>query len=754
MQFDLSNQVIARIDDEVRPLPRRTLDLGNIFTPELGVLSPQRTEIAPRGKGRDAALIAYSERLRQSYRINEGGIRDGMVKLGQAFQDGQTIVITCFCRAGEICHADVVKTAIEKVGEALKVRGNIAHRSHELVQEQSPAANRMNPRTQRAINEILSATRSDLVLSRLEDTEGRNRSEHASHLNGYSQFLRDLYERGTVVRDGVLITPRENLSSSAPLAVASVEYAFKKLVPILNESRAKELAPRIVDFGAKIAGANADRDTKIKVFNWIYGALEGRKEFLQRDDSSPVNETKAERFDRTLSEIANLAEEMARLEPSERFILTETSKEHEGAERDKGNDDLSLDKVYDNAISQEGQIQEVDPDYSVGEIQDFERVELGSADLSERAADLSQEELDKWINVRLPILDELLESGMPVDSILRPYQNDIYHAAKEDPSSKQAAVDDLRFASAYIEHQLKQPESRLRHFNPRYRNYATMLEGATSRSEVIDAASKIRLENARLGFQWDRMTDAQKAGTPHPLTSKEIQFLFTEASPRHYTSEMTSVRLAYSIAGDAARTKTDALIRAEISPSREAQQLIDSLESRMERRHIKDSISATRHFLQSLKTPNDELRYKNPFDYREVYQKLPPAERDFVYRRSVNQKENLELRLLDASRDSPTAKPENVLVEKTKERINTFREALKTDIADTLENSPDMNPKELKELTNRMIVMNLEKAGSNDIDQTHTRDLGRELGENIAKRKPHEVVRYAVINSPEMSRIR
>lgn len=120
----------------------------------------------------------------------------------------------------------------------------------------------------------------------------------------------------------------------------------------------------------------------------------------------------------------------------------------------------------------------------------------------------------------------------------------------------------------------------------------------------------------------------------------------------------------------------------------------------------------------------------------------------------MNQKENLELRLLDASRDSPTAKPENVLVEKTKERINTFREALKTDIADTLENSPDMNPKELKELTNRMIVMNLEKAGSNDIDQTHTRDLGRELGENIAKRKPHEVVRYAVINSPEMSRIR
>ncbi len=748
MQFDLSNQVIARIEGEVRPLPRRTLDLGNIFTPELGVLAPQRTEIAPRGRARDAALIAYSERLRQSYKTNEGGIRDGMVKLGQAFQDGQTIAISCFCRAGEICHADVVKTAIEKVGEALKVRGNIAHSSHELVQEQSSAPNRTNPRTQRAINEILSATRSDLILSKLEDTEGRNRSEHASHLNGYSQFLRDLYERGAVVRDGVLITPREDLTSSVPLAVASVEYAFKKIEPILNESRAKELAPRIVDFGAKIAGANADRDTKIKVFNWIYGALEGRKEFLQRDDSSPVNETKTERFDRTLNEIASLAEEMARLEPSDRSALTETMTEREGVERNKG-EDLSLDKVYEDAISQEGQIQEVDPDYSVGEIQDFERVELGSTDLSQRAAHMSEEELDKWINVRLPILDEMLESGMPVDSILKPYHNDIYYAAKEDPSGKQAAVDDLRFASAYIEHQLKQPESRLRHFNPRYRNYAAMLEGATARSEVIDAASKIRLENARLGFEWDRMADARKAGTPHPLTSKEMQLLFTEVSPRHYTSEMTAVRLAYSNAGDAARTKTDALIRAEISPSREAQQLIDGLEARMERRQMKDALSATRHFLQSLKTPNDELRYKNPFDYREVYQKLPPAERDFVYQRAVHQKESLESRLVDASMDRPTARPENIPGE-TKERINTFREALKVGIADALENSPDMSPRELKERTSSMILINLEKAGSKDLGQTHILDMGRELGEQIAKRKPYEIERSVVPNRSEV----
>jgi tetrahydromethanopterin S-methyltransferase subunit B len=149
MKLDASNQVVARIDDEERPRPRRTLDLGNIHTPELGLLSPQRTEIAPKGAGRDAALVAYSERLRNSYKTNEGGLRDGMLKLGEAFRNGETIAVSCFCRAGEACHADVVKIAIEKIGHAMKVREVVAEKSKQSVNEQT-AIFRTNPRTERA----------------------------------------------------------------------------------------------------------------------------------------------------------------------------------------------------------------------------------------------------------------------------------------------------------------------------------------------------------------------------------------------------------------------------------------------------------------------------------------------------------------------------------------------------------------------------------------------------------------------------
>lgn len=736
MNTDLSNQVIARIDDETRPLPRRTLDLGNIHTPELGSLSPRRNEIAPRGAGRDAALIAYTERLRNSYKTNEGGLRDGMLKLGEAFRDGQTIAISCFCRAGEACHADVVKMAIEKVGHAMRAREAAAEKAQKPVDGHVTAL-RTNPRTQRAINEILSVGRSEMLLAKLEDTDGRNRSEHASHLNGHSQFVRDLYERGAVVRDGVLISPKENPSSSPPLAIATNEYAVKRVAAILGESRARELAPQIIEYGTRIAGSFADRDTKIKVFNWIYGALEGRNEFLHsgertHENGSKDNASGEEKLERTLKEIARLAEEMSRLEPSDKLIPVDDQRS--AAERaDRSDDNLSLERMYEEAITLEPEPRSPDLGESAVGYQEFERIELGDTTLSRLASDMSEDELDRWIDVRLPALDEALESGTRVDSILKVFQNNVYHAAKDSPADKQSAIDDLKFASAYIEHQLRQPDSRLRHFNARYRNYAAMLEIASSRDEVMEVASKIRLENAKVGFQWKTLPEAEKAKTPPPLTSKEMQFLFTEASPRHYTSEMTAAKLSYMSVGNEAKTKTDALMRGEIMPSPEAAQLIESLESRVGRRQVKDSVSASKHFLQSLKTPNSELRYKNEFDHSEIYRKLPPAERDFVYQRAVLQKESLETRLIDRASDRQT--PASTTVHKSPATdFNALREDLKTRFLEFVTKNPKLNDHELSEGVTLILETSLANKGlAGRVDHDSIKALSHELSDGIGK---------------------
>lgn len=720
MNIDLSNQVIARIDDAPAQHPRRTLDLGNIYTPELGLLSPLRSEIAPRGLGRDRALVAYSERLRQNYRANDAGIREGMLKLGEAYRNGLPVAVSCFCRGGEMCHADVVKMAIEKVGRSL-VKDSAHQRPPEIPERAAPGR-LSNPRTERAVNEILSVGRSDLLLSKLEDTEGRNRSEHASYLNLHSQFVRDLYERGAAVRNGVLIEPQENPSIARPLAIASVEYALKRLGPLANESRAKELAPKIVEYGSKIAGTSADRDTKIKVFNWVYGALEGRNDLLKTDERLPEVETKEERFDRTLSEIASLAEEMSKLEPSDRLNQNGQLTEFEGAEKDRSDDDLSLEIVYEAGTRETA--------HSVAGIREFERVELGDMTLSRLAGDMSERELEKWVSVKLPVLDEMLESGTPVDVILKPFQNGIYQAVKNDPANKQAAIDDARFASAYVKHQLKQPESSLRHSNARYRDYAGLLERAASREEVIDAASRIRLENAQIGFRWNELPEPEKAKTPRALTSREMQYLFTEASPRHYTSEMTATRLAYLNAGEAARTKTDALMRGEIKPSQEATHLVESLESRLARTHLKDSISGTKHFLQSLKTPNNELRFKNSFDHAETYRKLPPAERDFIYQRAIQQKDVLESKLMGNFAADSSLTPEPIRVGSPNAKTDSFRESLKGDLMETFTTNPDLNNGSL-DRTSLLVEKNLEALGLEVVPKDGLRTLSRELHSGI-----------------------
>lgn len=732
MHTDLSNQVFARIDKETSYTTRRPLVLENISTPELGLLSPQRSEIAPRGLGRDDSLMAYSERLRQSYRANENGFRDGMLKLGEAVREGQTVAVSCFCRAGQICHADIVKNAIEKVGRSL-VR-EAAREKALLVGEHSSSELRSNPRTERAINDILSVSRADVILSKLDDTEGRNRSEHASHLNATSQLLRDLYERGSVVRDGVLITPKENSSYEQPLAVITIEHALKRLAPLVSESKAKEIAPQIVEHGTKIAGTSADRETQIKIFNWIYGALEGRHDLFKAGERVSRDESNAERFNRNLSEIAKLAEEMSKLESSDRHVLLDELEERsEVNDIDRSEEELSLEAVYEQTLDRDGTEPHLDPKDSFGGIQEFERIELESTTLSRLADSMSKKELDRWINVRLPVLDEMLESGTTVEAVLKPFQNDIYQTAKHDPANKQAAIDDLRFATAYVEHQLKHPESNLRHTNPRYRKYAAMLDNASSRSELMDAASRVRHENARIGLQWGTMTKAEKAGTPRALSSKEMQFLFTEVSPRHYTGEMTELRLAYSNSGIAARAKTGAFMRGEIEPSKEALQLIESLESRLARRHSTNSLSATKHFLQSLKTPNDELRYKNAFDHSVVYGKLPPAERDFVYQRAVFQKEQLEAKSIGSpAKHLVPTKTEVVPIENAVKIGDTLRDALKDDLVELLSRNTGIGSQELTVRTSRLIESNLEKVGSKTVSEADAISWSQELGAGIS----------------------
>ncbi|MBA3601323.1 MAG: hypothetical protein H0W45_08825, partial [Acidobacteria bacterium] len=90
----------------------------------------------------------------------------------------------------------------------------------------------MNPRTARAVAAILSQTATDEALRGLNQSDGRNQSEQASFLASESPFLREIYERGGTVVDGVLTVPRENLSAAPEIEIATTHAAVARLTKI------------------------------------------------------------------------------------------------------------------------------------------------------------------------------------------------------------------------------------------------------------------------------------------------------------------------------------------------------------------------------------------------------------------------------------------------------------------------------------------------------------------------------------------
>lgn len=896
------NKVVVQNSSERQATAMRLLDLSNIQTNELKLLSPTREEVEALSTGRSEALSNYAERLRVDYKENKNGLRDGLKSVSDALDKGEQITVACNCRGGDMCHADVVKMAIEKINLHVKnqhiqeTNRNAAKESVAQSIAQSAKSdsrkqeNKTNPRTQRAIAEILSVSETDKLLEKINQTDGRNQSEQASHLGKFSQFVRDVYERGGNVVGGALIVPKEILSLSPQLAVATQDYAVKKLTDILkDESKAKEIAPTIIEHGNLIAGATADGETKLKIFAWMYDALEGKSEFLKSEENARFGEDKEQRFDNVLTEISRLADEMHRLEPADKiefapfnnFEQSESIWEHADENR-------LVEEIYENAIGRDGEANEreenlenergAEPDAN-GRIaaEGFERIALGESVAPQLPADFTEVETARLLAETLPEIDRRLESGIAVKEILKPFHENVRQSAridalnrleaiyrkqkiseieakisnpnisaaqkeklesevsrwqslvltlswdaqreilagvreneskgkktiaqtsrkteelsqsikdqiagidvqrqnvieiktpseffaaqesaektfyqktktedanlrvqieeareskentndksKENELKKQlnelrdsrpsfafklensseiivgrastTAVEERAFVYSYINFQLKQPETRLRHENERYRIYAARLEAAVNRNEVIKTASDVRIDNAALGLKWKDSGAGEKEKQSRPLTSREMQFLFTETSPVHYTPEMTVARLSYAHSGSSRRQMTEALLKGEIKLSPEAQKLIDSLESRLERRELKDSMLATKHFFESLKTPNENLKYKNDFDHQEIYRQLPPQEKDFVYQKTTRQKENLEYRLAFRQHElikgnavsSNSPKLEQSKAEKSFHLTSQFNQA--RILGDRIETSPLASP--------------------------------------------------------------
>lgn len=207
------------------------------------------------------------------------------------------------------------------------------------------------------------------------------------------------------------------------------------------------------------------------------------------------------------------------------------------------------------------------------------------------------------------------------------------------------AVAGYDFATAYVRYQLKQPETKLRHESIVYRDFADRLEAAKTAPEVVAEAYKIRQENHRAVGVWKNADKEERSKINRPLSKNEMTLLFLEQPPKSYTAEMSVLKYNFAHYAQAKVRMTQALAEGKLEPSRDAEKLAQSLDARLNRRDTETKHKATRHFFESLKTENGLLRVKNEFDHRGTYEKLPPHEKDWIYNRASNQKENLEYKI-------------------------------------------------------------------------------------------------------------
>src|SRR5262245_32135590 len=134
----------------------------------------------------------------------------------------------------------------------------------------------------------------------LDDTDFRTQPEQADWLGTHSHELRDLYERGAQIKDGVLIIPAEEHELAEDRDqpfITTMSYAHAR---IQNPQQATEFHA----LARTIAGETASTEMEREVFRYYYAQIRGGDRSAGR----------AEELEKTLDEMRLLADEMSKLE--------------------------------------------------------------------------------------------------------------------------------------------------------------------------------------------------------------------------------------------------------------------------------------------------------------------------------------------------------------------------------------------------------------------------------------------------------
>ncbi len=178
----------------------------------------------------------------------------------------------------------------------------------ELVQElilRSPAPEPVSP------PEALGDIREALKDRQADDPYYNSQPDKADWLGERSQELRDLYERGSTIKENVLVIPAEghelnSLTADRAPFINELRYAHQEIPDH------PEKAVEFYKLAKAIAGKTANTKTEIDYFRYFYKLIkqDGEGRYLKPDQK----EAREEALERTLVEMRSLAGDMEKLE--------------------------------------------------------------------------------------------------------------------------------------------------------------------------------------------------------------------------------------------------------------------------------------------------------------------------------------------------------------------------------------------------------------------------------------------------------
>src|SRR5262245_26309676 len=295
----------------------------------------------------------------------------------------------------------------------------------------------------------------------LDDNDFRTQPEQADWLGTHSHELRDLYERGAQIKDGVLIIPAEEHELTEDRDqpfITALSYAHARIQNPQQATAFHALA-------LTIAGETASPEMEREVFRYYYAQIRG-------GDRSAGQ---AAELEKTLDEMRLLADEMSKLETRDSVEVVPPETFHEET-RAAGFDEDREVEITTGAFNTAAR-----------------KVNLNGESLR-LPAGLSLEVKERLVTNTLPAIDRLLESGMKRDAIIAGINEKVYdNELNEEEREERFRIGG--FLKAYVDERLKDPETRALNKSAAFRlAHAHIIEARTP-EELSRAAKNLLREN-------------------------------------------------------------------------------------------------------------------------------------------------------------------------------------------------------------------------------------------------------------------